>query len=137
MASRKIDDLELDVRIKALDLLSAAREKGIDLLITCTYRSPAEQEALYRKGRTEPGLIVTNARAGQSLHNLELKGIPAARAFDIVPLVNGKPLWKTEGKAAELWSTIGELGESLGLEWGGRWRGSLIDMPHFQIKKKE
>jgi len=29
------------------------------------------------------------------------------------------------------WVTLGKLGESLGLEWGGRW--SKPDRPHFQI----
>jgi len=29
------------------------------------------------------------------------------------------------------WVTLGKLGESLGLEWGGRWK--TPDLPHFQI----
>ena len=30
------------------------------------------------------------------------------------------------------WDLVGQVGESLGLEWGGRWK-SGADMPHFQL----
>lgn len=30
------------------------------------------------------------------------------------------------------WQKVGEVGESLGLEWGGRWQG-FVDRPHFQL----
>ena len=40
-----------------------------------------EQNRLYQKGRTKPGRIVTNAKAGQSWHNYGF-------AFDIVLLVD-------------------------------------------------
>lgn len=135
MASRKIDDLDIKLAAKCLDLIAVARQAGIDLLVTCTYRDNSEQAELYARGRTKPGFIVTHAKPGQSLHNHEKNGRPAAHAFDIVPLVNGKPLWETEGRAGQIWEAIGQLGEAQGLEWGGRWKGEKCDRPHFQLRE--
>jgi peptidoglycan L-alanyl-D-glutamate endopeptidase CwlK len=90
-------------------------------LITCTYRSPAEQDALYAQGRTAPGPVVTNAKAGQSMHQYRL-------AYDCVPIVNGKALW--DG-ANPIWAKVGELGKAQGLEWGNDWP-SFRECPHFQ-----
>ena len=134
MSSRSIDDLDFSMTEPALELIHQCRLKGIDLLITCTYRSAAEQDILYAQGRTAPGHVVTRARGCESLHNTTKDGKPAALAFDVVPLVNGKAYWQNTGKGTKLWQTIGEAGEKLGLEWGGRWPAPKTDMPHFEQK---
>ena len=72
------------------------------------------------RGRTIPGKIVTNARAGQSFHNYRC-------AFDVVPLVNGKCIWDDE----YLWNKIGMIGEFCGLIWAGRWT-TFKETAHFQ-----
>lgn len=41
-------------------------------MVTEGYRSGARQDQLYAQGRTRPGEIVTNAKAGQSAHNYGL-----------------------------------------------------------------
>jgi len=123
--SRDLNDLHPVVKVKAQAFLDKAKSVGIDLLITSTYRDQESQAALYEQGRTKPGQIVTNARPGQSWHNWRC-------AFDVVPIRNGKPVWGTSGKDGELWRTVGELGESVGLEWAGRWNGKLREMAHFQ-----
>ena len=123
--SRRIEDLAPAVQQQAKALVSAAKDAGIDLLITSTYRSSEEQAALYAQGRTKPGAIVTNARPGDSYHNWRC-------AFDVVPLRNGKPVWGTSGPDGDLWRKIGEMGEAVGLEWAGRWTGKLREMAHFQ-----
>jgi len=123
--SRRIEDLLPPVQVRARALVKAAQDAGIDLLITSTYRSNEEQAALYAQGRTKPGLIVTNARPGDSYHNWRC-------AFDVVPLKNGKPVWNTTGLDGDLWRKIGEMGEAVGLEWAGRWTGKLREMAHFQ-----
>jgi peptidoglycan L-alanyl-D-glutamate endopeptidase CwlK len=84
------------------------------------------QDKLYAKGRTEEPIgrrhIVTNAKGGQSFHNFGL-------AFDIVILGDGgKANWDTNDPA---WKRAGEIGKSVGLEWGGDWT-RLKDLPHFQ-----
>ncbi len=125
MASRDLADLEPETRARARHLLDLARAAGIDLLVTCTYRSPSEQAELYRQGRGGvSGRRVTNARAGDSWHNWR-------RALDVVPLRAGKPVWGTTGADGLLWQRVGKLGEQAGLEWAGRWR-SFPEFAHFQ-----
>lgn len=119
--SRKLDDLLPIVATKARALLSAAKRDGIELLVTSTYRDAECQDALYAQGRTTPGRRVTNAKGGQSWHQYRV-------AIDIVPLVAGKAIWDDR----RIWTRIGELGESVGLEWAGRWK-SFPESPHFQF----
>ena len=106
------------VRAKALELLNAAETRGMPLLITGAYRSPEEQARLYAQGRTAPGKRVTNAQPGQSWHNHRA-------AFDVVFLREGVADWRGP------WEHLGQLGQSLGLIWGGAFVG-LVDRPHFE-----
>ncbi|MGY8624148.1 M15 family metallopeptidase [Chromobacterium violaceum] len=132
MPSRKLEDLHPDLQPLARQFLDRCKAAGLDVLITCTWRSGAEQDALYAQGRTQPGARVTNARAGQSAHNAVIAGKPAARAFDIVPLVNGKPMWDDKHPA---WQTAGSIGMELGLNWYGRPGAPFRELPHFELKK--
>ena len=124
LTSRDLNDLHPKIREKADAHIAACKAEGIDLLVTCTYRDGEAQDALYAQGRTKPGAKVTNAKAGQSMHNYHL-------AYDIVPMRNGKPVWTTSGDDWKLWSRVGELGEQQGLEWAGNWV-SFKEYPHFQ-----
>lgn len=124
-SSRSLDALFTPVKIMALAFVHACRMEGIDILVTCTYRSGADQDGLFAKGRTAPGGIVTNARAGESLHQYGV-------AFDVVPMRNGKAVWGTAGEDGKLWARVGELGEAAGLEWAGRWK-RFREFPHFQF----
>jgi peptidoglycan L-alanyl-D-glutamate endopeptidase CwlK len=101
----------------------------INYIVTCTHRTYAEQDALYAKGRTIPGPIVTNAKAGQSAHNVYNQNIPAACAFDIVVMDAGKPSWDVKD---ENWHMIGNVGIVVGLEWAGTW-SNFREYPHFQL----
>ncbi len=123
-SSRSLDALITPAKIRALDFIHACRMDGIDLLVTCTYRCPADQDKLFFQGRTGPGKIVTNARAGESLHQYRV-------ALDIVPLRAGKPVWGITAQDGVLWQRVGELGEASGLEWAGRWV-KFREFPHFQ-----
>lgn len=129
MASRSLDDLAAPVRAAALAMLAKCQTAGIDLLIYCTLRSNSEQAALYAQGRTKPGVVVTNAGQGQSMHNPDKNG--KAWAFDAVPLINGKAAWDN----APLIDKVGLIGEACGLEWAGRWRGAMRERVHFQIDR--
>lgn len=149
MASRDLIHLRASTRLKAENmLLQCARDPwlfqaGITVLVTCTWRSHEEQARLYAQGRTTPGRIVTNAKPGQSLHNDTMAGEPCARAFDIVPLRAGKPVWGVHGDGIDLdpsddltddlevWQRVGEIGERCGLSWAGRWT-KFREFPHFQ-----
>ena len=121
MASRSLEDLLPVVRVKALRFEAACQAEGLDILIYCTHRTGAEQDELYEQGRTKPGKIVTNARAGESLHNWRC-------AFDFVPMVAGKPQWSDKA----LYLKAGIIAENCGLVWSGRWQGKLREAAHCQ-----
>jgi peptidoglycan L-alanyl-D-glutamate endopeptidase CwlK len=100
-----------------------------------TLRTDAEQAALYAKGRTAPGPKVTNAAAGQSIHNYGL-------ALDIVLLYDkdGNGTFETatwdmkvdfdNDKKAD-WMEVVAIFEKHGWTWGGRWT-KFPDGPHFE-----
>lgn len=119
-SEKKIMLLHPLIRGKARDFINKAETEGINLRVTSTLRTYAEQNKLYEKGRTTAGGIVTNARGGYSNHNFGL-------AFDVVPIVNGQADWNTKD-----WNKIGQIGKSVGFEWGGDWK-SFVDKPHFQM----
>lgn len=133
MASRDLNDLDPRMQPLVRSFLSACDASGIPLLVTCTYRSSVEQDALYAQGRTTPGAIVTHARGGQSKHNATIDGKPASQAVDIVPMMNGKPVWDTYGESGKLWEEVGGIGEQIGLDWAGRWV-HMREEAHFQLK---
>jgi peptidoglycan L-alanyl-D-glutamate endopeptidase CwlK len=124
ISSRLLSELHPIVRAKCEAHLAACKAAGIELLVTCTYRDKEAQDALYAQGRTAPGAKVTNAKGGQSFHNYRL-------AYDVVPLLNGKPVWKTAGEEGKLWQQVGALGVAQGLEWAGNWT-RFREYPHFQ-----
>lgn len=151
MASRDIKDLAPELQVRYNRFHDRCRRdpwmlrNGITILLTCTFRSEDEQERLYNQGRTTPGRIVTNAKAGRSKHNAKTReGVPAAEAFDIVPLRHGKPVWGTAGDGIdendvddalddlEVWERVGAHGEAVGLQWAGRWT-KFREFPHFEL----
>ena len=121
--TKRCDDInELHPKVKELaqQLLEEAKKQGLNIKIIDTYRSVARQDYLYASGRTRPGSIITNARgsAKSSYHQWRL-------AFDVI---NNDP--KDLYNEAVL-NKVGAIGQKLGLEWGGSWKG-LVDKPHFQ-----
>jgi peptidoglycan L-alanyl-D-glutamate endopeptidase CwlK len=120
--SRKIEDLEPQVAALCHRFVEECENQGITVLITCTLRTREEQTALYAMGRTKPGNRVTNAKAGQSLHQYGV-------AFDFVPLIHGKAVWNN----AELFERCGEIGEKVGLQWSGRFL-TFRENAHFEFK---
>jgi peptidoglycan LD-endopeptidase CwlK len=121
------------VKEKAEELLNNAnaRLKNYKMGITEGYRSKEEQDALYAKGRTAAGSIVTNAKGGQSMHNYGL-----AIDFALFTADGKKAFWDIkvdsdkDGKAD--WMEVVEEGKKLGFEWGGDWK-TFKDYPHFQM----
>ncbi|OWY38034.1 peptidase M15 [Xenophilus sp. AP218F] len=133
MASRALSDLHPQLQPLAEAFLRRSRDAGVEPLITCTWRSADEQNALYAKGRSQPGPIVTHARAGQSAHNAMRYGNPAARAFDVVPLIAGKPMWDADHPH---WQIMGAIGVELGLNWYGRPDAPFREFPHFELPRE-
>ena len=108
-------DSKLVAKIEQLKAL--ADKENIKFRITCGYRSPAEQARLYAQGRTAKGKIVTYVK--HSKHNDGL-------AIDIVIIKNDTVSW-----VGEDYFRIGEIGQALGLTWGGAWR--MRDYCHFEL----
>lgn len=147
MASRKIEDLHPDLQPICREFMSRCLQDGIDIIITCTFRSPEEQGREYAKGRTvcsnigvtpeKPlGRVVTNAKAGQSKHNYIFPdGRFAAKAFDIVPMRNGRCVWGEQGQDGEIWRHVGQIGMALGLDWYGAPGSKFRELAHFQLKE--
>ena len=119
--SRSLSDLAPAIKAIALVFITECAGKGIDILVTSTYRDKESQDALYARGRTTPGNIVTNAKGGESFHQYRC-------AFDFCPLVNGKPVWDD----IALFEQCGQIGESVGLEWAGRWE-HMKELAHLQF----
>lgn len=140
--SRNLSDLLPPVQARVRAMLEACAAdpwfitNGIAILVTSTERDYESQNALYAQGRTTPGKIVTNARAGQSWHNFKC-------AIDIVPTRHGVPVWGTKGDGIdmnptddqtddmEVWQRTAAHGKAAGLEWAGDWV-SFKEYAHFQ-----
>lgn len=125
-SERNIATLHPDIHQRAATFIAAAKnlasQRGLDVKCICGLRTWEEQAALYAKGRTAPGPIVTKAQPGASMHNYGL-------AIDI-------GVFSKDGKTYHgdhaLYRELGPLGESLGFEWGGRWK--FNDEPHYQFR---
>lgn len=155
MASRDIQDLIPQMQGAAHRVLELCNEKGVNLLIYCTLRRIEEQAILFRKTRTRwaieqkiqklssrgfsfladvlegvgpqdgpLGRHVTCAGPGESWHNY-------GRAFDAVPIVNGKAAWDVN-TYAQAWEIYANASESAGLHWAGRWI-RFKEYPHSQL----
>ncbi len=109
------------VRPMARALVQKAASVGVQIKIIGGSRTFAEQDALFAKGRSKPGPIVTNAKGGFSNHNFGI-------AFDVGVFAGNRYLGESPKYKA-----VGVLGVDLGLEWGGNWT-SFVDQPHFQLR---
>lgn len=120
--SRDISLLRPDVAAACKRVTAQAKAQGITIIITSTVRDDEYQAVLYAQGRTEPGSIVTNSKYA-TFHGREV-----GLAFDFCPVdIEENCLWSR----TDLFSAVGAIGKSLGLEWGGDWK-SIVDMTHLQ-----
>ncbi|PKR84538.1 peptidase M15 [Heyndrickxia camelliae] len=118
------------VKERTNQLVEQAAKKGITVVITDGFRSAADQDQLYKKGRTVSGNIVTNAKGGESYHNYGL-------AIDFaLKTTAGKVIWDMQydgnknGKSD--WYEVVDLAKNLGFTWGGDWT-KFKDYPHLQM----
>ena len=107
--------------------------KHFDCTVVSGFRSQEEQEALYAKGRTVPGKIVTHMDGVERRSKHQ-----TGNAVDVVPypiawgdVARFKQFgWFVKGVAATL-KRYGAIDSEI--EWGGDWT-RFVDRPHFQIK---
>lgn len=104
---------------------------GFQLLVTDGVRTDAEQVALYAKGRTAPGAIVTHADGVTNRSNHQVKADGFGYAVDCCFVVSGQPSW-----AKHLpWALYGAMARALGLKWGGDWKRP--DRPHIEMPETQ
>lgn len=108
--------LEPNTRQLVENLISAARNTGIEVMIYETYRSANRQQLLFNNGATKLRTV--------GVHHYGL-------ACDIVRVVAGEPSWKGD------FTFLGQLALSCGMIWGGDWGAphiphTFIDSVHVQ-----
>lgn len=131
---QRIEQLHPSVRQEVKQIISdcdKALTGRAKIRITQSLRSFEEQEKLYAIGRITKDKKVTNAKAGQSIHNYGL-------AVDICLMIDGKTAsWDTvkdwdNDKIAD-WYECVRIFARYGWEWGGNWK-TFKDLPHFEKK---
>ena len=120
---RDTSQLHPKLQLKLLQLLILCEQKGLKIQIPECLRTVAEQDALFAKGRTSPGNVVTNA-PGSSYSSMHQWGVAA-------------DFCRADGRGAfddsdGFFGKVGLIGMQIGLEWGGSWT-SPVDKPHFQL----
>lgn len=106
-----LSTLVAELRPSAEQLVQVAEANGLRPRVTSTYRTYAEQKALYEKYLAGQSSYPASP-PGQGSHEL-------GWAFDLVV----QPM--------EYLEPLGELWESWGGTWGGRWRNP--DVIHFEL----
>jgi peptidoglycan L-alanyl-D-glutamate endopeptidase CwlK len=121
-ASRNWALLNPDFTQRLLTVFKIMKEKyGYDMAILEGYRSPERQNLLASMGKN-----VTNAAAFQSWHQY---GLAADCAFlrDGKLVISEKDPWAMRG-----YQLYGEVAESVGMTWGGRWK--MMDFGHAELR---
>jgi len=121
-ASRDWAMLNADYTQRLLTVFRIMKERhGYDMAILEGYRSAARQDALAALGPN-----VTNARSWQSWHQY---GLAADCAFvrDGKLVISEKDPWAMRG-----YQLYGQVAESVGLTWGGRWK--MMDFGHTELR---
>ena len=119
-ASRDWQLLNHDFMQRLLLIFRIMKQKhGYDMVIIEGYRSPERQNML-----ANMGAHVTNAAAFQSYHQY---GLAADSAFlrDGKLVISEQDPWAMRG-----YQLYGEVAESIGMHWGGRWKA--MDFGHLE-----
>jgi len=131
------------VKVMVRKTLVKAGQTGLKVGIYMGIRTFKRQAELYALGRkqvngvwqvTNQKEVVTNALPGYSWHN---HALAADIVMDGSPRPGLQPSWgafkDANGDKVNDWTQLGEIGESFGLTWGGRWKKPVpVDAPHFQ-----
>lgn len=121
--SRDIGQLHPLLRWVIPEIIERCAAAGLPVLVTDGYRTKAEQDALYAKGRTAPGGIVTQVRWPNSAH---CWGV----AFDFCRNVRGREYDDSDG----FFKRVADIAKPYGLDWGGDWK-NFVDKPHLQLRE--
>jgi hypothetical protein len=112
-------------------LLNECKKQNIFIKIGECVRTVAEQDALYAKGRTAPGGIVTKAK-GSTYSSMHQWGVAFDFYLDMDIDGDGSKSDDAFNDKLGTFKKVGKIGEAIGLEWGGDW-DAIVDKPHFQL----
>lgn len=123
----KIDTLHPLIRQEVRQLVEKVNSQiltsSVKMVVTQGLRTFDEQHKLYLQRPK-----VTNADAGQSIHNYGL-------AFDFCLIDGGKTIWDVakdfDGDKQPDWMEVVKVFKAAGYTWGGDFR-SIVDKPHFE-----
>lgn len=117
--SRKLDDLAPHFRPLAVEFLARCVEAGIAVMIVDTLRTADEHADNVRRG------------VSWTSRSKHLTG----EAIDVCPYdayaLHGPDKLQWNGNDP-VWLKLGEIGERLGMTWGGRWQQR--DLGHFEYR---
>jgi len=118
-----------DMGVKSIIVVEAKREIITQIAYYCRGRmkDPADAKAVFNAA----GLWPLSDKEAETPNTWTLKSKHLeGRAIDLAPSQDGKAIWWAA--PARVWERIGEIGESVGMMWGGRWKNK--DSPHFEEK---
>jgi hypothetical protein len=149
---RSLNSLDPAFQSQAAEFINRLKEAGLAYTVLETLRTLAVQTAYYAQGRepleavnkkrTLAGLWLITVEENKRVVTHAVRSVHMdGRALDVVPLtINGSIPWViATQEIADLWKKFGEIGQSVGLEWGGGWKpldrwGIGWDPPHYQAK---
>ena len=123
-ADRRWEQMDAEFVQRLLKVFQIMKEQhGYQMALLEGYRSPERQTLLAAQGPQ-----VTNAGAWQSYHQY---GLAADCAFfkDGRLVISEKDPWAMRG-----YELYGQVAESVGLTWGGRWR--MMDFGHVELRRR-
>lgn len=129
LSLKRLQQLHPAIRQDAIDAYGEAVMKtptNVHPVVIQTLRTFEESDLLYQKGRTRPGPIVTNAKAGQSYHNYGL-------ALDFALQIDGKTVWDV----TDDWRLVANIFKAHGWGWGGDWSVKFRDYPHVEKRPND
>ncbi len=123
-ADRKWDKMNPRYVQRLLLVFKLMKERyGYDLVLLEGYRSPERQNRLAGMGAN-----VTHATGYRSYHQFGLAG-------DVAFMRNGKVvITEKDPWAMQGYQHYGEVAESVGLTWGGRWK--MMDLGHTEFRMR-
>jgi peptidoglycan L-alanyl-D-glutamate endopeptidase CwlK len=149
---RTLNSLDPAFQPQAVEFINRLKKAGLAYTIIETARTTLVQNAYYAQGRepleavnkkrTLAGLWLITAAENKKIITQTMKSVHLdGWALDVAPLLpDGKIPWViSTQEIADLWKRFGEIGRSVGLEWGGDWKpldrwGIGWDFPHYQAK---
>jgi hypothetical protein len=137
--SRALDDLSIQMKPKAFELLARLTERGVQVMIVDTLRTEAEHLANLKAGTSATKF---SRHLPRRLRRYSPVGDPnreKSDAMDVCPYdlyaLHGPDKLRWEPTDAA-WKVIGEEAEKLGLVWGGRWQ-QPHDPGHVELPRSE